>query len=215
MSKRNMLNLVQTTLLNIALPLITFVVLTGLGVHPVLAYLLSGAWPVVEVGISIATTRRVDELSIIILVFLALSIVAALALNSPKLLLVKGAAGTGLSGLVFLGSLLLPKPLAFYFGRRYATDGTVAGAAWWDGLWQYPSFRRSQRAITIVWAVAFLGDAIVRLLLIATLPFSTSVVVAPFVLVVAIAAGVTITIGIGKRTRRGAGAGGGPAVHGG
>lgn len=45
---------------------------------------------------------------------------------------------TGLFGVVVLGSLLLPRPVMFYFGRKFATDGTAEGLAYWNGLWRYP-----------------------------------------------------------------------------
>ena len=53
----------------------------------------------------------------------------------------------------------------FYIGRAFATDGSPEGRAWWNSLWQYPGFRHSQRLITGMWGVAYVLEAIVRIVL--------------------------------------------------
>src|SRR3954471_24515124 len=72
---------------------------------------------------------------------------------------------TGLLGLVFLGSLLTRRPLTFYFGRRFATDGSPVQRDWWDGLWQYPQFRSVQRRLCVWWGVVLVGEAVIRAIL--------------------------------------------------
>jgi hypothetical protein len=45
------------------------------------------------------------------------------------------------------------------FGPRFATNGTAEAVSRWNSLWQYQGFRRSQRILTIVWGVTWLGEA--------------------------------------------------------
>src|SRR5205823_13295557 len=116
-------------------PYTTYLVLTANGVGSVVSIVAGGMWPVVEIGLSWWRRRHVDELSVVVLVFLAVGAAASLAVHSVRLALVKESIGTGLFGLVLLGSLLLRRPLMFYFGRRFATDGSAQGAARWDGYW--------------------------------------------------------------------------------
>jgi len=168
---------VPTMLFNVALPIGTYILLSGNGMADVPALLLSGVWPVVELGISYARTRHFDELSIMVLIFLVIGVATSLLFNSARVLLIKESALTGLFGVVLLASLLAKRPLMFYFGRKFATDGSPAKVAWWNGLWQYEGFRRGQRMLTVVWGTAFLGEAVLRIVLALFLPVGTMVVI--------------------------------------
>src|SRR5262249_37689080 len=105
-----MANWLPTILFNIVLPIVTYVLLTGYGMAEAPPLVASGVWPLIELGISFARTRHADEFSIIVLVFLVVGVVASLAFNDARLLLVKDSAVTGLFGIVLLGSLLAPRP---------------------------------------------------------------------------------------------------------
>lgn len=195
-------NWLPTMLFNIALPIITYALLTGYGMADAPALALTGVWPLIELGISFARTRHADEFSIMVLVFLVIGVVASLAFNDARLLLVKDSAVTGLFGLVLLGSLLAPRPLMFYFGRKFATGGDPARVEWWNGLWQYPGFRRSQRILTVVWGAAFLGEAVLRVILSYALPLSTALVVTSVLPYVVLGLLIFGTVTYGRRAGR-------------
>ena len=195
-------NWLPTILFNIVLPIITYAVLTGYGMADAPALAASGLWPLLELGISFARTRHADEFSIMVLVFLVVGVAASLAFNDARLLLVKDSAVTGLFGIVLLGSLFAPRPLMFYFGRKFATGGDPARVDWWNGLWQYPGFRRSQRILTIVWGGAFLGEAILRIILSYTLSISTMVVISNVLPYVVLGLLVFGTMTYGRRAGR-------------
>lgn len=183
-----------TMLFNIALPVATYTVLSGNGMPDVLALVISGVWPVLEMGLSFARTRHVDELSILVLIFLVVGVATSLLFNSARLLLIKDSALTGIFGIVLLASLLAKRPLMFYFGRKFATDGSPEKIAWWNGLWQFDHFRRGQRMLTVVWGSAFLGEALLRIVLGLFLPVGTMVVlnnVLPFVVLAVLITGTT------------------------
>jgi hypothetical protein len=112
-----------------------------------------------------------------VLGFLLLSVLTSLLFDNPRLLLLKESALTGLFGLILLGSLLAPRPLMFYFGRRFAAQGIPEKITWWNGLWQYAGFRRTQRVLTVVWGVAWFGEAVLRGILAFVVPVGTSVVI--------------------------------------
>ena len=190
-----LLTWVPTMVFNVALPIATYLVLAGNGMADVPALILSGVWPVVELGLSYARTRHFDELSIMVLIFLVVGVATSLLFDSARLLLIKDSALTGLFGIVLLASLLAKRPLMFYFGRKFATGGTPEKIAWWNGLWQYEGFRRGQRMLTVVWGVAFLGEAVLRILLGLFLPVATMVVinnVLPYVVLASLIFGTTM-----------------------
>jgi hypothetical protein len=192
---------VQTILLSVVAPILIYGWLTDRGFSEVSALIISGVGPVVDLAITMAISRRIDEFSVFVLVFLVIGVVTSLLFDDPRLLLLKESAVTGLFGLVLLGSLLAPKPLMFYFGRRFATGGTPERIAWWNGLWQYAGFRRTQRVLTLVWGVVLLSEAVLRGVLAYALPVSTMVVVNSVLPPVVIALLVLFTITYAKRSQ--------------
>ena len=192
-------SLLLSLVINAALPFLTYTILTGQGMGTVPALVIGGVWNVLELVIEYARHRRLDSLSVIVLIFLAVSIVSSLISGSVQFTLLKESAGTALFGLVLLGSLLAPRPVMFYFGRHFATDRSDGQIAWWNGLWQYPQFRHGQRLLTAVWGVALLGEAVIRAALTFVLPTGVMVALNHFLPLVIIAILVMWTIAFGKR----------------
>ncbi|MBW0105693.1 VC0807 family protein, partial [Pseudonocardia sp. KRD291] len=178
---------VQMILLNVVVPIVVYDVLTGRGYGEVTALLLSGVGPLLDMLITIVRSRRVDEFSVVVLAFLAVGVVTSLLFSDPRLFLLKESVATGVFGVIMLGSLVVaPRPLMFYFGRRFATGGVPARIEWWNGLWRFAGFRRTQWVITATWGTALLAEAVIRVVLTYTLPVATMVVVnnvAPLVVI--------------------------------
>jgi hypothetical protein len=193
-----------TLLFNVALPVLTYLLLRDRGVGEVPALLASGIWPVLETAVSLAWRRTLDDFTVFTLIFLGLSVIAAVSFGSARLLLIKESAVTGLFGLVLLASLAAPRPLMFYFGRKFATDGTPAGIERWNGLWQYPGFRQTQRVITTVWGVTMLTEALARIGLSYALSTGTMVAISSVLPIAVVATLVGWTVAYGKRKARAA-----------
>jgi hypothetical protein len=192
---------VQTILLSVVAPIVIYGMLTDRGFSEVAALIISGIGPVVDLAITMLVSRRVDEFSLFVLVFLVIGVVTSLLFDDPRLLLLKESAVTGLFGLVLLGSLLAPKPLMFYFGRRFATGGSAERITWWNGLWQYAGFRRTQRVLTLVWGVTLLGEAVLRGVLAFVLPVGSMVVINSVLPPVVFALLVVFTFAYAKRSQ--------------
>ncbi|MFB6514517.1 VC0807 family protein [Streptomyces virginiae] len=189
--------------LNVVAPIITYNVLTeDHGWSEFSALLVSSAWPVLDSVISLAWRRKIDEFAVVTLVFLVITAVVSLVgAHSARALLIKDSGVTGLFGLLCLGTLLAPRPLMFYFGRKFATDGTPESTAWWNGLWQYEGFRTTMNRMTLVWGVAYVAEAIVRVVLASTLPTKTMVVVSPIMIYAVLGALGVWTAMYGKRSQ--------------
>ncbi|WP_327262394.1 hypothetical protein OG444_13400 [Streptomyces sp. NBC_01232] len=189
--------------LNVVAPIITYNVLTeDHGWSEFSALLLSSAWPVLDSVISLAWRRKLDEFAVVTLVFLVIiAVVSLVGAHSARALLIKDSGVTGLFGLLCLATLLAPRPLMFYFGRKFATDGTPESTAWWNGLWQYEGFRTSMNRMTLVWGVAYVTEAVVRVVLAFTLSTRTMVVVSPVMIYGVLAALGVWTAMYGKRSR--------------
>ncbi len=95
-----------------------------------------------------------------------------------------------------------PRPLMFYFGRRFATDGSPAGLAAWERYWQRsPTFRRSNRTMTVVWGAVLVAEAAIRVVAAFTLPASTVVGLSAVVPLVVIGLLMAWTFAYGGRSR--------------
>lgn len=106
--------------------------------------------------------RRLDALSAIVLVGIAMSL-AGLALGGDaRILLVRESLVSGAIGVAFLLSLLLEKPLIFYLARatvaRESDDAHSIIEAWW----QTPGARRAVWMMTAVWGAGLTGEAALR-----------------------------------------------------
>ncbi|MEV6833890.1 VC0807 family protein [Streptomyces sp. NPDC051133] len=194
---------VLTIALNVVAPILTYNALHDHGWSEFAALLASGVWPLVDSAVHLAWRRRLDEFAIVTLVFLVITAVVSLVgPHSAKALLIKDSAITGLFGLLCLATLLAPRPLMFYFGRKFATDGTPASTSWWNGLWQFEGFRTTVRTMTTVWGAAYCLEALARVALTSLLSTDTMVTLSP-VLIYGVLGGLILwTTMYGKQARR-------------
>jgi hypothetical protein len=156
-------------------------------------------WCVLEIGVEYVRHRQIDPLGVLVIGFLVAGITTSLIANNVRFSLVKDSVATGLFGTVMLGSLLAPRPLTFYFGKRFATDGSTEGLAWWDGLWQYREFRHSQRFLTALWGLVYVGEAALRIGLTYVLSTTAMVAVNNFLPLMILVGLIAYTIAYGRR----------------
>jgi len=175
------LGLIPGILVNAILPFVAYTILTGRGWSPVAALSTAAAFPVIATLVSIARTRSLDGLALISLILIVVGLLGSLVSGSLRFHLVKESVLTGVIGIAFAVSLALPRPLAFFFGRQFATAGDPARVQIWNGYWVYPQFRRVQYTITVVWAVVLLLDAGVRVVLTFVLPAASMVWLSPVI----------------------------------
>jgi len=113
-------------------------------------------------------------------VMLALALASlgvALVTGSDRFLLARESVLTAAVGCWFIGSLWMERPLAYQFtrpllegrwGRRWGLPGIS-----WETVWQVdPRFRHIWRVLTVMWGVATLTDAMLRVVIAYTLPVS-------------------------------------------
>ena len=153
-------SLAPMVIIDVVLPLITYFGLRAAGVGEFASYLISGIWPLLKLIVGAVRKGSIDAFSILILIFIVLGALTALVTGDVRTLLIRDSISTGGFGVVCLVTLLMTRPLMFYIRRAFATDGSPEGRAWWNSLWHYPGFRRSQRLITAMWGVAYVLEAI-------------------------------------------------------
>jgi hypothetical protein len=156
---------------DIGAPIGCYYVLRTLGVSPLVALAVSAVPPALAAGWQLLVTRRIDPVAVLVLVTVAVSLVVSALTHDVRLLLAREGLLTGLWGLVFVGSVWARRPMAFTVARPLMEGRRAFGPSSWDELWAgEPAFRRVWRVSSVVWGVALLVDAIVRVVMSYTLP---------------------------------------------
>jgi hypothetical protein len=73
--------------------------------------------------------------------------------GSPRFLLLRESLVSGMIGIVFLGSLLLPRPLAYYLARSTVAKQSPQELNTFEVAWPKPRFVRTMYVMT--WGLGF------------------------------------------------------------
>jgi hypothetical protein len=116
-------------------------------------------WSIVE----FARTRRIDALSVLVLLGIVLSIVAMALGGGPRALLMRESFVSGAIGVAFLLSLAFARPLIFYLARATVAREEANGAGRFEAAWdERPALRRSLRLMTLAWGAGLTTEMLLR-----------------------------------------------------
>ncbi|MCD1260113.1 hypothetical protein B5M42_014960 [Paenibacillus athensensis] len=132
--------------------------------------------PLVDNVVHFAKHRKLDAFGSLMLFTLVLTLVLVSLGGSEKILLVRESLITGAVGLIFLGSLLLKRPLIFHLALRFMK---IEGFA---DNWSIAYFRFVMRLMTFVWGLMLVLEAGVRVVLVFELTTSQFLALSNFVL---------------------------------
>jgi hypothetical protein len=170
-------------LLNIGAPIAAYEVLTNRGASELTGLLVAAIFPVLAVALGAVRVRRLDPIGALSLAAIALGLAGTLFLHDPRVLLVKDSVITGGLGLAFLGSLLTTRPLLFVVGRQLTTGSDPARVQRYDELWASASYRRHSREATLIWGLALVGEAALRVVVSFLVPPGVLVAISPLLAV--------------------------------
>jgi hypothetical protein len=143
------------------------------------ALMIAATFPLGKSIFDLLRHRRLDPISIIVVLGIAADGIAISFGGSPRLLLVRESIFTGAFGLACLFSLLLPRPMMFYFGRHFIAGTDPERLGRFNASWQLPEVRFCHRLITTVWGFVFVGELLLRIFLIYTLSAALVLVISP------------------------------------
>jgi intracellular septation protein A len=176
-------SITMIVIFDVAAPLVAYQLLRSAGMTAVTALLLSGVFPALHVIINVIRHRRLDVVGALVLAGIVVGTVLGLVSHSARLVLVEGSVPTAVFGVVCLGSLWARHPLMFSFAREFTGPDTAKGQEM-TRLWQYEGYRHIFRVITIVWGVAFLLEAALRVVIVYNTSTGTALAISkatPFV----------------------------------
>jgi hypothetical protein len=171
----------------IALNAIIPVILYKLSKHylspsEVTALLAASAFPLGKSIFDLVRREQVDPVSMVVLLAIASTGVALFFGGSPRLLLVRESLFSGAFGFACFFSLLLPRPVMFYFARHFIAGTDAQRQARFNAGWQLREVRFCHRLITAVWGSVFVGELILRIVLIYSVSAATVLIVSPILL---------------------------------
>jgi intracellular septation protein A len=185
--------IVMTLLINGAVPFVVYEVLSS-RMSSIAALSVATVIPLIDNLFSLIKHRKLDVFAVFMLVSFLLGIFMLTIGGSERLLLVRESFVTGILGLIFLASLLFPRPLIYYFAIRFMVGDDPEKTSAFSGNWQYAYFRFALRFITIVWGIALIGEAAVRSILVFKLSVAQFLAVSNFVLYGFIGAAILFTV---------------------
>jgi hypothetical protein len=198
---RRLRSVATIAVFDIAGPLVAYNLLRSAGFSTVSALVLSGAFPAATVFAGIVKHRRVDAIGVLVLAGIAVGAVLGLVSHNPTLVLDEGSVGTGVFGLLCLGSLARAEPLMYRLAMEFIGPDSRQGREF-TNLWQYKEFRHTFRVMTAVWGIAYLAEAAARIVIVANTSTGTALAtskVMPWVVTAALAAW---TVGYGRVQKR-------------
>ena len=176
-------SITMIVIFDVAAPLVAYQWLRSAGLTAVTALLLSGVFPALHVIINVIRHRRLDVVGALVLAGIVVGTVLGLVSHNARLVLVEGSVPTAVFGVACLASLWARHPLMFSFAREFTGPDTAKGQEM-TRLWQYEGFRRIFRVITLVWGVAFLLEAALRVVIVYNTSTGTALAISkatPFV----------------------------------
>lgn len=162
-----LIGLRRIIILDVAGPLIAYSLLRDHGSSKVLALILSGILPAVGVLIDFARQRRLDVVGAVVLGGIVCGVILGLITHSSRALLLEGSVVTAAFAITALASLRTLRPLMYHFAlASMGGPHTDAGQEFENRYTTQPGVSRYFRIVTLVWGIAFLVEAALKVLVI-------------------------------------------------
>ena len=193
--------IVITLLINGAVPFVVYEVLRS-HMSSIAALSIATVIPLIDNLFSFIKRRKMDVFAVFMLVSFLLGIIMMCIGGSERLLLIRESFVTGILGIIFLGSLLFPRPLIFYFAIRFTVGNDPDKTSAFADNWQYAYFRFVLRLMTVVWGLALLGESAVRSILVFKLSVTQFLAVSNFVMYGFVGAAIVFTVIYRKHSQK-------------
>jgi hypothetical protein len=139
-------------------------------------------YPLAKSVFDLREHRTMNPTLVLVILGILTAVGALLLGGSPRVLLIRESMLTAVIGVACFVSLLLPKPLMFYFSRSFVAGHDPERLAAFDASWIYPRARYAHRLITVVWGFALLGEFAIRTWMVYRFSTGTVLTVGPILL---------------------------------
>ncbi|MDH6623941.1 hypothetical protein M2271_001733 [Streptomyces sp. LBL] len=195
-TKRNAL---APLMMDVAVPVGSYYLFrNAIGMSTAAALGWSSVLPAVRTGWSVAKDRTVNGLAALILFVNVAGVLLAFVAGDPRLMLAKDSGVSSVVGIGILASVVMGKPVMTAGMKPWLVKGDERREAAWVRLQGgSAAFRRCERVFSVVWGVVLLGECVVRVVGVYTLPVDTMVWLGNVIMVVAMALGFLVSGALG------------------
>jgi hypothetical protein len=156
-------------ILEFAVPTALYYVLRAAGFGIYASLLIPALLSALTGLVSFVRRRRLDGMAIYMATMMLGSVVVSLVSGSTRFLLARDALLTGVTGIWFIASIWIGRPLAYLFSKPLL-EGRFRWPLQWEQLWEHcPRFRRMWRISSLLWGIGTLVDAVLRVVMAYTL----------------------------------------------
>ncbi len=181
--KSIIISLIWDIALNATIPVICyFLVKWFVSPSELNALIFATAFPILKSAYDLTRRREVDPAAVLVLLGIVTGILAVFLGGSPRILLIRESFFTGAFGVACLISLILPRPIMFYFGRFFMAGNDPQKRETFNARWQILSVRRGHKLITLVWGLVYVGEFLFRITLVYSQPVPVVLIVSPFMI---------------------------------
>lgn len=114
--------------------------------------------------------RRLDPFALFLLTLFGAGLALSFVTGDARIILAKDAAGSCTAGLVFLGSCIIKRPIAYYAAQRFARSAGSAQHEEFQATAHSDTMRARWYRVSLVWGIALLVDVCLRVAAIYLLP---------------------------------------------
>lgn len=197
---RDARTIVRSLIWDVGAPIIVYYPLRLLGVSMVLALVAATGVALGRIVFVAVRDRRFDGFAALMAVMFGVGLALTLATGDPRVVLAKDSVVTGVMGVAFLGSCVVGRPLMFALARRTLPPERQAEA---DARVDTDARYRSHLVtLSAVWGAILLTEAVVRIVLVYTLPVDVMFGLSHVLQFAAIGLAVLWSVMLGRRAKR-------------
>ena len=177
------------TLLDLVIPTAGYFLLHWAGLPDIWALTIAGSATGVNALVNTVRRGRLDALGLLVVAEISVSVVLLAVTADPRLILVRPAVYLAVAGVVNLVSCFAGRPLSYTASTPMATKGDPERAVAYERAWHHsPELRRIHRQLTAAIGVALVAYAVIRVLIVYSLPTGTALLVqeVPAILLIAL-----------------------------
>lgn len=157
-------------------PIVTFSVLHALGVPPLVAMIYGTIVAITSTVVNTVKRKRLDAVGVLVIAEIMAAIVMQVLIHDIRLLMAKPSVYSLIGGVFVLSTLFRSQPITYIGARPMATKGDPERSRAYDRAWTNSSqFRAIHRTATLGWGLAFLADAILRVVIVYGLPVDRAI----------------------------------------
>ncbi|WP_234392386.1 VC0807 family protein [Streptomyces sp. WM6378] len=160
----------STLFYDIGLSVIAYFVAGLFGASNYLALLLATVVAGLRTLWVVLRQRRLDPFALFLLTLFGSGLALSFTTGDPRFVLAKDAAGSFTAGLVFVGSCVIGRPLAYYAALRFARSAGSARHDEFRSSANTSAMRARWFRVSLIWGISLLIDAGLRIAAVYLLP---------------------------------------------